>query len=366
MAVKWKNGHANSILCLSVSSDGLVASGAEAGELTIWSDRGVPQDKLKFDSGADVTCVAFSPTCPSRLYTSHGETVSVLDVRSLKEPVVRFRVSEDEINCISVNDDESLLSAADDSGTITVIDLEGKKVIRALRKHSNICSAVAFRPGRPQGMVSCGLDMQVMLWNLNKTRPQFLLNLQHLTEEEEEEEEVGQQLDGGKLFNPPLAHSLSVANCGNIFACGSEDGRIRVFRVTGPKFELEVGFRGHSKGVSQAQFLNFLPAPWCLLTGGNDGKVLLWDMSCAIAKDHPNALRYGHNRKIRRSPLSKKEDKARAEGGSAEQHFHMSPKLCVEHGEKVNWITGAEIKGSKLVLVADQSSSVSVYPLTFS
>ncbi|KAJ1089292.1 hypothetical protein NDU88_002443 [Pleurodeles waltl] len=276
---------------------------------------------------------------------------------------MRFSVSEDEINCISVNDNEGLLSAADDSGTITVVDLEGKKVSRSLRKHSNICSAVAFRPGRPQSMVSCGLDMQVMLWDLKKTRPQFLVNLQQLSKDEEEEEDVGKQLDGGKLFNPPLAHSLSVANCGNIFACGSEDGRIRVFRVTGPQFELEVGFKGHCKGVSQVQFLNFLPASCCLLTGGNDGNVLLWDISCAIAKDNPNTLKYGHRRKIRRSPLSKKGDKAKADSESTVDTSHMSPKLCVEHGEKVNWITGAEIKGSKLILVADQSSSVSVYPI---
>ncbi|XP_069474166.1 WD repeat-containing protein 53 isoform X2 [Ambystoma mexicanum] len=204
-----------------------------------------------------------------------------------------------------------------------------------------------------------------MLWNLQKTRPQYIVSLQQLSkEEEDEEEEVGQQLDDGQLFNPPLAHSLSVASCGNIFGCGAEDGRIRIFRVTGPKFELELGFKGHSKGVSQVHFLNFLPVPCCLLSGGNDGKVCLWDIGSAVAKEHPNALRYGHRRKTRRSSCSKKDEKPKAEGDSPVDRTRMSPKVTVEHGEKVNWITGAEIKGSKLILVADQSSCISVYPLT--
>ena len=117
--------------------------------------------QLQLPKADDVTSVVFSPRHPARLYTSHGETVSLLDARSLKEPVEGFHVNEEEINCLSVNETDSFLAAADDSGAIKVMDLENKKVSRSLR-HLNICSSVAFRPQRPQSLVSCGLDMQVI------------------------------------------------------------------------------------------------------------------------------------------------------------------------------------------------------------
>lgn len=162
MAKKWTDGHSSSILCINVSKDGLVASGAEGGELTIWSEEGSPLERTQVQKTDDVTCVMFSPTFPRRLYASHGEIVSVLDVRSLKKPVECFHVNEEEINCLSVNETDSFLAAADDSGAIKIIDLESKKLSRCLRRHSNICAAAVFRPHRPQSLVSCGLDMKVI------------------------------------------------------------------------------------------------------------------------------------------------------------------------------------------------------------
>lgn len=161
MAAKWDGGHSCPVLCLAVSAEGLVASGAERGELALWDGGGTPVAQLRLPQEEDVTSVVFSARRPGTLYTAHGETISVLDVRSLQEPLQRFHVNEEEINCLSVNDSDGFLAAADDSGAIKVVDLESKKVCRSLR-HSNICSSVAFRPQRPQSLLSCGLDMQVI------------------------------------------------------------------------------------------------------------------------------------------------------------------------------------------------------------
>ncbi|XP_013807935.1 WD repeat-containing protein 53 [Apteryx mantelli] len=351
MAVKWTDGHSSSILCLNINKEGLVASGAERGELTIWDGKGIPVGQLQLHKADDVTSVVFSPTCPTRLYTSHGETISLLDVRSLKEPTECFQVNEEEINCLSVNETDNFLAAADDSGTIKIIDLENKKVSRSLR-HSNICSSVVFRPQRPQSLLSCGLDMQVMLWNLQKARPLWTTNLQDCEMEEANPQSAGQ------FFNPPLAHSLSVASCGNIFGCGAQDGKVRIFRVTGVKFEHELGFKGHSLGVSQVLFM---PEAYWLLTGGNDGKVLLWDVSSGVGKQQKSPAK-SLQRKKAQAPTSTKKD-GKPNKMASNEHARILPRLTIEHGEKVNWISCAEIKGSKRVLVADQSSSISVYPL---
>uniref|UniRef100_A0A8D0GIC1 WD repeat domain 53 n=1 Tax=Sphenodon punctatus TaxID=8508 RepID=A0A8D0GIC1_SPHPU len=350
MAAKWSDGHTSSILCLNVNKDGLVASGAEGGQLTVWSEEGTPLGQMQLQEADDVTCVVFSSTSPRRLYASHGETISVLDARSLKKPVECLHVNEEEINCLSVNTTESILAVADDCGAIKIIDLESKKVSRCLRQHSNICSSVAFHPQRPQSLVSCGLDMKVMLWNLQKARPVWIRNLQ---EEDAEDQSAGQ------LFNPPLAHSLSVSACGSLFGCGAEDGKIRIFQVTDVKFRQELAFQGHSLGVSQVLFL---PEAYWLLSGGNDGKVLLWDVSSEVEKQQKNPMRSTHRRKVRSSTPTKRD--AKSSTVLPNKYACVSPKLSIEHGEKVNWISYAEVKGSRRVLVADQSSSVSVYPVT--
>lgn len=162
MAKKWTNGHSSSVLSLNVSKDGLLASGAEGGELTIWNAEGNPLECVQLQKADDVTSVIFSPTCSRRLYASHGEIISMLDTRCLKEPVECFHVNEEEINCLSVNELDSFLAAADDSGAIKIIDLQSKKLTRCLQRHSNICASTAFRPQRPQSLLSCGLDMKVI------------------------------------------------------------------------------------------------------------------------------------------------------------------------------------------------------------
>ncbi|NXC27155.1 WDR53 protein, partial [Campylorhamphus procurvoides] len=349
MAVRWTGGHSCSVLCLNVSADGLVVSGAERGELTLWDGGGSPAGQLRLPEHDDVTSVVFSARHPSTLYASHGETISVLDARSLQEPLERFHVNEEEINSLSLNDTDSFLAAADDSGAIKIVDLESKKVTRSLR-HSNICSSVAFRPQRPQSLVSCGLDMQVMLWNLQKARPLWTTNLQECGTEEESPQTAGQ------LFNPPLAHSLSVASCGNLFGCGAQDGKVRVFRVTGVKFEHELEFQAHSLGVSQVLFL---PEAHWLLSGGNDGRVLLWDVGSKLGKRQKSPAKSLQRRKAQAA--SRKNGKLNKV--SSGEQAEVVPKLTIEHGEKVNWLSCTEIKGSRRVLVADQSSSVSVYPL---
>lgn len=355
MAVKWTGGHSSSILCLNASKDGLVASGAEGGDLVAWGEDGTPLGHVWLEGANDVTSVLFSHSCPTTLYASHGEIISVLDVRSLKGLVDHFHVNEEEINCLSLNEPESLLASADDSGAIKILDLEKKKVTRSLKRHSNICSAVAFRPQRPQSLVSCGLDMQVMLWSLQKARPIWITNLQ----EDETEEMEGPQ-SPGRLLNPALAHSVSVATCGNVFSCGAEDGKVRIFRVMGVKCDRELGFKGHTLGVSQ---VCFVPESYLLLTGGNDGKIRLWNVSSEIEKKQKSPAKHAHRKKAKRAACPKQGENSSATAADEEGPARIVPKLDIEHGEKVNWLLSTKIKGHQSLLVADQTSCVSVYPL---
>jgi len=164
MARQWSDGHSTSILCIGASSapEVLLASGSEGGELTVWSQEGAIVGRLTLPGKEDITGVVFSPGAPSQLYVSHGDTVSVLDPRNLKGPAQEFQgAGEEEINAVALNETGSALALADDSGAVRVLELPGGKVSRTLRRHTNICSSVAFRPHRPNNLVSVGLDMQV-------------------------------------------------------------------------------------------------------------------------------------------------------------------------------------------------------------
>lgn len=164
MARQWSEGHSTSILCVGASPvpDGLLASGAEGGGVTVWNQEGSVIGRVSFPGDEDSTSVVFSPAAPSQLYVSHGATVSLLDPRNLKGHVEEFQgAGEEEINALALNEMGSALALADDSGAVRVLTLPEGKVCRTLRRHTNICSSVAFRPHRPNNLVSAGLDMQV-------------------------------------------------------------------------------------------------------------------------------------------------------------------------------------------------------------
>ncbi|XP_051521169.1 WD repeat-containing protein 53 [Myxocyprinus asiaticus] len=369
MSNSWSGGHVTPVLCAAVShgSEQLIATGAESGELTVWNHDGLPLSKLHVSSD-DVTCVTFSPSVPTLLYASHGQTVSVLDGRNLKSAVTDVQdAGEDEINCLSVNKTGDTLAVADDSGAVRIVDLQLQKVTRTLQKHTNICSSVMFRPHRPQSLVSAGLDMQVILWNLPKVRPLWSFSLTDTLQDNAPPQTAGQ------MFNPPLAHCVSVTSCGNVFACAAEDGCVHLLRVSGDSRLWKRGvFKAHSQGASQAHFIGFLSHPYWLATGGNDGLVSLWDLSedAVVAnerthKQHVRAHNKRHKAREKTTSLKQQTKEEEADGAlsSSDTCGNIGPKLCLSHREKVNWICPAVLKGKPSVLVTDQSCSPTVYSI---
>lgn len=226
--------------------------------------------------------------------------------------------------------------------------------------------------------ISLHIALQVMLWGLQKMRPLWTLNLQNVTEEEDDH-----QQRPGQLFNPPLVHCVSVASCGNVVACAAGDGRVHLMRIgSGSKLEQQGAVKAHSQGASQAHFVSFLSHPHWLVSGGNDGQVALWDLS-----KHPLVTPEAKAQtKLTAAPRRKRKSKAKrkdpghhdatkvdtekeeaeeevAAGAEEVTEEKAGPKLSISHGDKVNWLCPAVLRGEASVVVADQSSCLTVYPL---
>lgn len=204
-----------------------------------------------------------------------------------------------------------------------------------------------------------------MLWGLQKTRPLWTVNLQDVAEEEETH-----QQRPGQLFNPPLAHCVSVSSCGNILGCAAEDGQVHLMRIgSGSKLEQHGAVKAHSKGASQAHFISFLPHPYWLVTGGNDSQIALWDLSKhpVVAPEGKTQAPQHHKGKSKGKRKKRTQDKSKekeeAVDEAAVEEEKPGPKLSIKHGDKVNWLCPAVLKGEQSVIVADQSACLTVYPL---
>lgn len=146
---------------------------------------------------------------------------------------------------------------------------------------------------------------------------------------------------------------------------------------SGSKLEQHGVVKAHSQGASQAHFINFFSHPYWLISGGNDSHVNLWDLNKhpVVAPEEKNKSQtkgIAPRRKNGKSKAKCKEVEAKKrEAGDDDQAAAevvesmdiSGPKLSINHGEKVNWLCPAELKGEPSVVVADQSSSLTVYSL---
>ena len=159
--------------------------------------------------GDAVAALCCHPSEDHTLFAAAGSAVLQLDLRQgLDSAVVlrSFAVNQDEVNSIAVSAvNGGWLAAGDDSGEIQVISLQQLAASAAAatgaeapagaaaeaaaapvrpatyktlrRGHTNICTAVAFRPHRPWELLSGGLDATVVRWDYSRLRPLHSWNL---------------------------------------------------------------------------------------------------------------------------------------------------------------------------------------------
>lgn len=334
--LKLIGGHTQAVLSISATaaSNVRIISGAENGELAVWTPDGLNLHKKCIGEG-DVASVVCSYLHPEICYASCNDKVFCYDLRQMSIPVCEFDSEDEEINQIVLNENETFLGSANDSGNISIFNLTTKKVHTVLKKHSNICASISFFPNQPWGLVSGAYDSTLIQWDFKKSRSFCVINI----------EEFGvtpEDLDS-YIVSPSFVHSLAVSPMGNYLACGTENGLVHVFDSSRRTLHFKKTLRRHTQGVSQVH-LSKISDDHYVVSGGNDGRICLWNLDQELS--HGVALPNGCS--------------GVAQSTATSTH---TPQFEIDHEEKINWLTTCTINYNTFLAVADNSSCPILYKL---
>ena len=295
----------------------------------------------------EVNSITCSPLDENYLSVAVDNAVLLYDRRSTSKLLQEFKFNQEEINQTALNEKGNFLAACDDSGEVKIIDLENNKLYKTLTKHhTNICNSVQFRPTKPSELITGALDCTVIRWDYTKNQPLDKISMQ-----------LGEY--DSYSINPPMVHAVSIAGHGNTFVCGLGNGSVAVYKILGKNITRLACMRKlHDVCCSHLQHAQFTSAKGdSLLSGGNDGKVLMFQI---IEEEAKESSQNGQRRPAAGKAAGKGKSKRKlpSDRPVAKPHVDIDVTLSLPHGAKVNWITSAD---SGHVYVADQTPYISVY-----
>jgi len=345
---KLTGGHTSSVLCVNTQKQsGQIVSGGEDGKLCVWT----PEGKLATSVERPDSCCTsaiFSSDNPNIVYAAFGEEILVLDITRSPHPIHTFESNTDEINQLDYDFKERYLGACDDSGEVKIYSIQDKKVFKTLRhKHTNICSTIAFRPGRPWEIISGGLDCQFVHWDFSKAKCLNQFNTQKLFPTPGE---------SPHMINPPFVHHIASSPIGTQIACALENGQIPILDCSKKHLKPVYTLLAHTQGVSQVHFLN----ENTLISSGNDSCIHEWDLTKSNLYDQNVDSSSGNEES------SSSGNEASSSSGNEERASEISSlcrKRTIQRNGKINWLSIDSKDAHQRLLVADDTSEIDVINL---
>jgi len=416
---KKKRGHPNNA---NKTIPCCLLSGSSDGTARLWDLRLSSRAALCIttpQSFSEVTAVSFHPNSgcgkenikgqnklyPFTVYIAVGSSVYGYDLRNTTTPIIRqhdIHLSNldggEEINQITIskNTNKTYLAVADDDGKIRITDslkqqpnknVDGNRNKYFLHHDSNVESSTlvtsaAFRT-RGLDIASGGTDCKVCLWDI--TRPRRPSSSFHIPADSSDVIENNKRAQLNQVWNPPVVHSLSWSPSGRLLAAGLGDGSSILFKLERRQL-LEAGRLkgGHDAAVASILFPQFgslshlsshaTAEDRLLITAGNDGAIILWDLGTQIVQGRgavdPANMFVSHNNDKGRSGG----DKNIGYDGIVEgvEKLLLSTKMNykilfgITHGLKPNCVVNSVASEPCLpssLFVADTSNNITIYSL---
>jgi len=273
-----------------------------------------------------------------------------------------------------------MIATADDAGIVKIIDLQSHRVYKHFRtRHDNIAMCVTFRHKRPWEVLSGGMDSRLIRWDYSRGASIETFDMSDVS--------MGSQ----QMINPPFVNSIDISNDGKIIAAGLGSGNIQILIAKSTaganenkKKNVNSGGRRNKKVTSEWQrirmydahvspvvcieFAKFCPnsmklvanssiSSSPLISGANDGTIILWDVNAIITAIPPKS-----DRDIISLPSSNTDSSIGDQGNEVSslsstlfQKLKFRPNLFT----KLNWLcTGDAHFGSEKVFVAGTNDAV--------
>lgn len=351
------------------------------------------------------------------VYLAVENSVVAYDLRKTSSPIIThppdwdltpILESSDEVNQVAFSPARRgrplHLAAADDSGSVRVTDCcleptkDGRPVTRSnFRKRilshgqhdqqlqqqqqqssgidpaaaiAAMVTSVAFRPRcKNLEVASGGTDCTVQLWDVNK--PKRPLSVMKIT-----------NTDAGanQVCNPPMVHGLEWSPSGRLLAAACGDGSCCLFSADNRSLVLAARLEAHGGALASVVFpewtgsdsKNVAVHDRLLLTAGNDGAIVLWDLGSMLAgegaRDPSSLLQLPSSNGTKAGGVNVATQMGDLSLGDNNDVDNGQPRvLCtIPHNAKPNWMVssrGRDPVFSSSIFVADTSNDITAYTI---
>lgn len=280
----------------------------------------------------------------------------LLDLRQLQKPVQSLTSTDETINQLVANHQGDLIAGCDDNGHIFVKKLCGDEFDTSFKRtlhhgHTNICSAITFRPDRPWDIISAGYDQRILQWDYSKKRIYSDINISEVG--------VHPSKFDSYVVNPPFIHSMSLCQDGKFLACGTDNHLVQVFDSSKKHIKFKATLKKHKGSVGSVLFAR-TSAPM-LFTGSDDKTCCLWDLRDI---EQAPAAADGVTNGVAHNGVNGEGDHSEGAAAAEVESFGeatISPRYTYEHGHKINCVATGENASTKFFVIGDTRNTASVY-----
>jgi WD40 repeat protein len=260
-AARRLGAHRGSVGGVAISPDGrVVFSCGEDRVVKLWDvEKGGAIGEPPGHRGA-VMSVAVTPSGRSILSGGEDGTVRVWD-RETRACVRTLRGHVGRVECVAVSPDGAFIASAAEDATVRVWDGATGQELSVLRGHQSLAMGVAFVPS---GLLSCGMDRTLRLWN---------------------------PTTGALLRTYPLGTSMAgrmaVSQDGRVAYMGDQDDRtVACDLETGALRDLYQA--NANRNVSNVLALALDPAGRLVFSGGIAASLHVWEVGSGAASSLPH------------------------------------------------------------------------------